>query len=129
MPEIISFYDFIDRFPIYVKIVLVDEENHKIQGILDSQTLDFYKKLVNENLDAVFVSGETKGQLKKALVRSAHLRDFISIIRFGFLENIIILKENTSAPGIIADIGKYLRKCKISAIKPDKLRTFLLSEN
>ncbi|MFX0181114.1 MAG: DUF2110 family protein, partial [Candidatus Hodarchaeota archaeon] len=84
-----------------------------------------YKKILNENIEAVFVSGETKGQVKKAIIRKGHLRDIVSIDRFGFLENIIILKDNTSAPGIIADIGKNLKNCKLSAIRPTNIKKLI----
>jgi len=120
--EIISAYDFIDRFPVYVKITSIDKEKEQIQGVLDRQTLELYEKLIKENLEGVFMSGETKGQLKKALVKTGHYRDIASIIRYGFLENIVILRENTTAPGIIADIGKHLKKCKLSAIRPKRIK-------
>jgi len=120
--EIINAYDFIDRFPVYVKITSVDKEKEQIQGVLDRQTLDLYEKLIKENLEGVFMSGETKGQLKKALIKTGHYRDIASIIRYGFLENIVILRENTTAPGIIADIGKHLKKCKLSAIRPERIK-------
>ena len=126
LSEIINTYDFIDRFPVYVKITSVNKEKEQIQGVLDHKTLDFYRKLIQENLEAIFMSGETKGQLKKALVKTGHLRDIVSIERYGFLENIVILRENTTAPGIIADIGKYLKKCKLSAMRPERIRKLFL---
>ena len=122
LPEIIKHYDFINRFPVYVKIVTVSKEKQQIQGMLDKKTLDFYEKLISENLEAVFLSGETKGQFKKALVKTGHYRDIVSIERFGFLENIVILRESTTAPGIIADIGKHLKNCKLNAIRPERIR-------
>jgi hypothetical protein len=122
LTEIITAYDFIDRFPVYIKITLIDKEKEQIQGILDKQTLELYEKLIKENLEGVFMTGETKGQLKKALVKTGHFRDIVSIIRYGFLENIVILRENTTAPGIIADIGKHLKNCKLNAIRPERIR-------
>jgi hypothetical protein len=122
LPEIIKAYDFINRYPVYVKITSINEEKQQLQGILDQRTLDFYEKLISENLEAVFVSGETKGQFKKALVKTGHYRDIASIERFGFLENIVILRENTTAPGIIADIGRHLKNCKLNAIRPERIK-------
>ena len=122
LTEIISAYDFIERFPVYVKVTSIDKEKEQIQGVLDRQTLELYEKLIKENLECVFMSGETKGQLKKALVKTGHFRDIASIIRYGFLENIVMLRENTTAPGIIADIGKHLKKCKLSAIRPERIK-------
>jgi len=122
LKEIIKAYDFINRYPVYVKVVTVNKEKQQIQGILDQKTLNFYKKLTSENLEAVFVSGETKGQFKKALVKTGHFRDIVSIERFGFLENIVILRESTTAPGIIADIGRFLKNCKLNAIRPERIK-------
>ncbi|MBY9011397.1 MAG: DUF2110 family protein [Candidatus Lokiarchaeota archaeon] len=122
LTEIITAYDFIDRFPVYIKITSIDKEKEQIQGILDKQTLELYEKLIKENLEGVFMTGETKGQLKKALVKTGHFRDIASIIRYGFLENIVILRENTTAPGIIADIGKHLKNCKLNAIRPERIK-------
>ena len=107
-----------------MKIVNVDKEKQQIQGILDQKTLDFYEKLTSENLEAVFLTGETKGQFKKALVKTGHFRDIVSIERFGFLENIVILRESTEAPGIISNIGKDLQQCKLSAIRPKRIKEF-----
>ena len=72
------------------------------------------------------MSGDTKGQLKKALVKSGHYRDVVSIHQYGFLEIIVILKENTTAPGIITEIGKYLKNCNLSAIRPKRIKKLFL---
>ena len=53
-------------------------------------------------------------------------KDVKLLEKFGFLENIILLKENSNAPGIIADIGKQLRNCKLSAIRSDRIRTLFI---
>jgi hypothetical protein len=125
LKEIIKAYDFIENFPLSIQIINIDGEKQQIQGKVDQNTIKLYSKVLNENLEAVFISGETKGQVKKALNRKGHLRDIISIERNGFLENTIILKENTSAPGIIADIGKYLKNCKLSDVRPIKIKNLI----
>ena len=125
LKEIIHAYNFIDHFPGMVKITKVDKEKNKIQGEYTKEYLSLYKKLVNENLDAIFVSGATKNQFKKALIRKGHLRDIVSIKRYGYLEHIVILKEGTEAPGIIAHAGNYLRNCKLSAIRHSRIRNLL----
>lgn len=122
LKEIIDAYDFIDHFPVYVKITEIDSTKNKILGELASQTLDFFNKILKENLEGVFLSGETKGQFKKILNKKGHFRDIISVKRFGFLENLVLLKEGSTAPGIIAHIGKELRNCKLSAIRPQKIK-------
>ena len=121
LPEIVKAYDFINGFPVSIKIASIDSVKENIKGILAKDTLNLYQKLLKENLEAVFLSGETKSQLKKALEKTHHIRDIISINKYGFLQNLIVLKEDTEAPGIISDIGKFLKKCKLSAIRPERI--------
>jgi hypothetical protein len=122
LKEIIDAYDFIDHFPLYVKITEIDIVNKKLLGELAPKTLDFFNKILKENLEGVFLSGETKGQFKKILTKKGHFRDIITVKRYGFLENLVLLKEGSNAPGIIAHIGRELRNCKLSAIRPNKIR-------
>ena len=123
--EIIKAYDFIDHFPVEVKITEIDAEKQQLQGELSDAFLSLYQKIMSENLEGIFVSGATKNQFKKALIKRGHLRDIVSIERHGFLEHIVILKEGTEAPGIIAHIGKYLRNCKLSAIRHERIHKLL----
>ena len=125
LKQIIEAYNFIDHFPVYIKITELDIINNKLLGELTPKTLDFYTKILEENIEGVFLSGETKGQFKKIITRKGHFRDIITFKRFGFLENIVLLKEGTDAPGIIAHVGNKLENCKLSAIIPKKIRRLL----
>jgi len=120
--EIIDAYDLIDNFPMCVKITNIDLIKGKLQGELTARSLNFFKKILDENIEGVFLSGETKGQFKKAITKKGHFRDVITIKRYGFLENLVLLKEGTDAPGIISDIGSELKNCKLSAIRPEKIK-------
>jgi len=122
LKQIINAYDFIDHFPVHVKILKIDRENLQVQGELAPDSLNLFKKILDENLEAVFLSGETKGQFKKAITKKGHFRDIITVKRFGFLENMILLKEDSNAPGIISHIGAYLENCKFSALRPKRIR-------
>ncbi len=123
--EIIDSYNFIDNFPLYIKITNIDEINKKLQGEIAPESLIFFRKILNENIEGVFLSGETKGQFKKKITKMGHFRDIITFKRYGFLENLVLLKEGTDAPGIIAHIGKELTNCKLSAIRPNRIRKLL----
>ncbi|MFX1239115.1 MAG: DUF2110 family protein [Promethearchaeota archaeon] len=123
--EIIKEYDFIENFPVYLKIIKIDPEANKIQGELSKKTLDIFRKIVSENIEGIVASGTTKNQFKKALLNSGHLRDIILMERYTFLEHLVLLKEKTDAPGIIARIGKDLRGCKFSVLQPRKLQDLL----
>ena len=122
LSQIINAYDFIDHFPVYIKVLSIDRENLKVQGELASSSLDIFKKILDESLEAVLLCGETKGQFKKAITKKGHFRDIITVKRFGFLENMIILKADSNAPGIISQIGTYLTNCKFSALRPKRIR-------
>jgi hypothetical protein len=128
LSEIINAYDFIDKFPVYIKIETVNREERKISGNLAQDTLNIYLKCIRENIEGVFISGQTRGQVKKALVKTGHLRDIVSIERFGFLEHIVLLRENTQSPGIISDIGSKLKKSKFSAIRPNRIKSLCYNE-
>ena len=127
LKQIIEAYDFIDHFPVNVKITEVDSVNNKLLGVLTPKTLDFFKKIIEENIEGVFLSGETKGQFKKIITKKGHFRDIITVKRFGFLENIVLLKEGSNAPGIIAHIGNELKNCKLSALLPEKMKKLLFN--
>ena len=123
LSQIINAYDFIDHFPVHVKILKIDRDNLKAQGELAPDSLNLFKKILDENLEALLLSGETKGQFKKVIARKGHFRDIITVKRFGFLENMVLLKTDSNAPGIISEIGKELENCKFSALRPQRIRT------
>ena len=123
LSEIINVYDFIDKFPVWVKIETFSKEEKKVSGVLADDTLNLYQKCLREDIEGVFISGNSKVQIKKALIKTKHLRDIMSIERFGFLENIILLRKGTQSPGIISDIGNLLKKSKFSAIRPERIKT------
>ncbi|MFX1417356.1 MAG: DUF2110 family protein [Promethearchaeota archaeon] len=125
LKEIIDAYNFIDHFPLYVKITELDSVKNKLLGELTQKTLKLFEKILEENVEGVFLSGETKGQFKKIITQKGHFRDIITVKRFGFLENIILLKEGSNAPGIIAHIGNELKNCKLSALRPQKMKKIL----
>ena len=87
--------------------------------------MSLFKKVMRENIEGIIVCGSSKNQFKKALLKSGHLRDIISIERYSFLENVVLLKENTNAPGIISHIGKDLKNCKLSALRPKRIKKLL----
>lgn len=122
--EIIEAFGFCDRFPVYVKITKIDPVAHKLEGKLADETIQFFTKIVDEGIEAIIASGETKGQVKKALIEKGHLRDIVSIERYTFFEHIVIFKEETNAPGIIAEIGSRLKGCKLNAIRASKIKKY-----
>ncbi|MBY8982108.1 MAG: DUF2110 family protein [Candidatus Lokiarchaeota archaeon] len=122
--KIIKNYDFINHFPLYIKVLEINKENESIKGEIAPKSLKLFERIINDKIEGLFISGATKQQFKKALIKKGHLRDIVSIERYGFLENIVLLKQNSNAVGIIAEIGKYLNNCKFSALIPDRITKF-----
>ncbi len=119
--EIVHAYDFIDYFPLVVKVTEINVEDHNIKAEIAPDSLKIFKKIMAENIEGLAICGETKGQFKKALIREGHLHDIITLERYGFLEHLALLTGNTSAPGVIAQIGKYLPGCKFSVLNPKRM--------
>ncbi|MFO7794828.1 MAG: DUF2110 family protein [Promethearchaeati archaeon] len=120
--EIINTYDFIENFPLYCKISEIDKEEKNIKGKIAKKSLEIFDKIQRENIEGLFMCGETKGQFKKALIKTGHLQDIVSVERFGFLENLVLFKQGTNARGIISEIGKYLENCKFSVLLPNRIK-------
>ena len=121
LKKIVDTYDFINHFPLKIKVLKTDNDKKKIEGEIDNQFIALIKKIVEESLEGVLLTGETKAQLKRALEKSGHYRDIVTIERYGFLENLVLLKKGTDAPGIIAHIGKFLKNCKLSALRSKRI--------
>ncbi|TKR28278.1 DUF2110 family protein [Natronomonas salsuginis] len=59
----------------------------------------------------------TRAQLRATVNRAGHADDIITVERLGLLESSIICKDNTDAPGLLADIGPYL-EAELLAVVP-----------
>ncbi len=122
LKKIINIYDFINHFPICIKIIEFNNEKNNLEGELAENSLSIYKKIIKENIEGLFLCGETKAQLKNALINKGHLQDIISFKSYGFLEHLVFLKKGTNARGIIAEIGNLLEGCKFSVLSPERIR-------
>jgi len=122
LKKIINTYDFINHFPLFIKIIGIDDKEKNLEGEIAENSLSLYKKVVEENIEALFLCGETKAQFKNALIKKGHLQDIISFKRYGFLEHLVLLKKGTNARGIISEIGRFLEGCKFSILSAKRIR-------
>lgn len=58
--------------------------------------------------DRVNVNSATRGEVRATVNRAGHADDVVTIDRLGILEQSIICKAETDAPGLLASIGEYL---------------------
>ncbi|MEJ2249231.1 MAG: DUF2110 family protein [Candidatus Lokiarchaeota archaeon] len=123
--EILNKYDFINHFPVSIKIIEKDEVKKNLLGEIGEETLNFLHQIVNQQLEYVFINGSMKKDVEIALRRTNHSLDYTKIENYGFLEHIIQLKRGTNAIGIISDIGSLLEGSKMSALIPKRIRKLL----
>ncbi len=65
----------------------------------------------------VNANSATRAQLRATVNRSGHADDIVTVERLGLLEGSIVCREDTDAPGLIADIGPHL-KSELLAVVP-----------
>lgn len=59
----------------------------------------------------------TRAQLRATVNRAGHAEDIVTVERLGLLESSVICREDTDAPGLLADIGPYL-EAELLAVVP-----------
>lgn len=123
--KIIDNFALIENFPIELKIMSVNRETLDIEAKLSEKQVSVFKKWINSSLDRIIICGSTRQQVRKAIIRSGHLRDILSIERLGLLEQAVVCKYDTEAPGIISKIGKFLPKVPMKGFLPKNIKTFI----
>jgi Uncharacterized protein conserved in archaea len=95
--------------------------------ILPDGTAVFTKKQVDlwwswkkSSTDRIFVNGVTRSQVKAVLQRSRHGRDVYGVEKLGLTECVIICKEKTDGPGIVASIGRKLQSSQMGVLIGEK---------
>jgi len=56
----------------------------------------------------VNVNSATRGETRATVNRAGHAHDIVTVERLGLLEQSIICREDTDAPGLLSSIGEYL---------------------
>jgi len=100
--QIASRFGFIEQLPVEVKVIGI-----KKVEFTKNQIDTFWKW--KKGTDRVTVNGATRAQIRSVLTKTGHVRDINRIEKLGTLEHSIVCKKGTDAPGIISDIGPYLK--------------------
>lgn len=58
--------------------------------------------------DRVNVNSATRGEVRATVNRAGHADDIVTIDRLGLLEQSIVCRDGTDAPGLLASVGEYL---------------------
>ena len=67
--------------------------------------------------DRVNVNSATRAEVRATINRAGHAEDIVTVERLGLLEQSIVCREGTDAPGLLADIGPHLRS-ELLAVVP-----------
>jgi hypothetical protein len=59
----------------------------------------------------------TRAQLRATVNRAGHADDVVTVERLGLLEQSVVCREDTDAPGLLADVGPYLES-ELLAVVP-----------
>jgi hypothetical protein len=59
--------------------------------------------------DRVNVNSATRAEVRATVNRAGHADDIVTVERLGLLEQSIVCRDGTDAPGLLADIGPHLR--------------------
>jgi len=124
--QIVKKYAFMNYLPLEIKIRDINENFETIEAELSENQLKKYKEWIKQGLDRILVCGATRQMIRKAIIKSGHLRDVLSIERLGLLEHAVVCKSSTTAQGLIAEIGKYMPKIPMKAFKPKEIKKWLI---
>ena len=67
--------------------------------------------------DRVNVNSATRAEVRATVNRAGHAEDIVTVERLGLLEQSVVCRDGTDAPGLLADIGPHLRS-ELLAVVP-----------
>ncbi|MHA1729142.1 MAG: DUF2110 family protein [Promethearchaeota archaeon] len=119
--KICNAFGFYEEMPIYVKITKIDKSSKEIECEIAEETVKMFKTWISDGFEILFSIGSSRKRVKKAIKRTKHYPDYLTIERQGFLETAIFLKMGTHAPGILSEIGPLLKDVRFSMFLPKKI--------
>ncbi len=108
---------WVDGLPVEVRMTKVEFGTREMEAVFSERQLGMFRSWRGDGLDKLFVTGTTLENVERALLNTGHSRDVKRIEELGLMETLLVLKEGTNAPGIIREIGPYVRGASIGAIK------------
>ncbi|AAL80614.1 DUF2110 domain-containing protein [Pyrococcus furiosus DSM 3638] len=115
--QMIREFGWVDNLPVEVRIEKVERLAQEIEVYLTEKWIKKLKGWLTDKHDKLFIAGTISENVENALIQTGHSRDVRRIEELGLMETMLILKKGTHAPGIIKEIGPYIRAAKIGAIK------------
>ncbi|MCP4760970.1 MAG: DUF2110 family protein [archaeon] len=120
--KICEAFGFFEEMPIDIKIIKIDSVNHKIDCEIAEETIKMFDSWIEDGFEILFSAGMPRKRIKKAIKKTRHYPDYLTIERIGFLETMVFFKKGTHAPGMLSEIGPLLSNVKFSMLRPSKIR-------
>ncbi|MCL2863136.1 MAG: DUF2110 family protein [Methanimicrococcus sp.] len=76
--------------------------------VFTKEQIDLWWTWKKSSTDRIFINGATRSQIKAALQKKGHGRDVYGVEKLGLTECVVVCKEKTDGPGIVASVGKLL---------------------
>ncbi|AMM53650.1 DUF2110 family protein [Pyrococcus kukulkanii] len=115
--QMIREFGWVDYLPVEIRIERVERLAQEIEAYLTEKWIKKIRGWTSDKYDKLFIVGTISENVERALVETGHSRDVRRIEELGLMETMLILKKGTHAPGIIKEIGPYIKPAKIGAIK------------
>lgn len=97
-------FGLIPYFPVKVQL-----SKHDNTLEFANETIEMLWKWKKSPMDRVIINSSTRSKIKAAIKKTGHGRDILGVEKLGLLENVVVCKEGTDGPGIVAEIGPLLK--------------------
>ena len=123
--EIIDNFGLVDNFPLEITIEEVSIGLKKIKAKFSDGQMEKFNHWIDEGLERLIIIGAFKEEIERVLEKTNHTHDIIEIENLGWMENALSCKFNTSAKGLIPELGRVLPKARFEIFSPSKIKKLL----
>jgi len=125
--EICKKYGFINYLPVQVEITKLEYEKGgkmKFEAKFTEKFVNQLEQWASGKNEIVITTGVARQFVKRTIAKRGHSIDIVKIQRLGPQETAIICHEGTTAPGMVAHIGKFMSNCRMNMVRPAQLVKF-----
>lgn len=104
--QVASRFGIIPHLPVSIEIV---EHEGKTVARFTKEQVDRWWEWKKSGIDRVVINSSTRSKIKAAIKKKGHGKDIYAIERIGVMEHVIVCREGTDGPGIVAEIGPLIK--------------------
>ncbi|MBD3191943.1 MAG: DUF2110 family protein [Candidatus Heimdallarchaeota archaeon] len=123
--KIINLYGLVDNFPIEITIEKVSIGLKQIEAKLSVDQVALFNRWLDENLEKLYIIGAFEEEIEEALYKTRHRQDVIEIVQLGWMEYALTCKFNTTAKGLIPELGKRLESVRLEIFQPAEIKRYM----